>query len=90
MSELVEKYKFVQFQGLSVFKPSGRPHLPSKRSAGELWGLACSGCAPIVGAAHNKSFERTRTGILQSGIISFLPNCSLPVLAAQLQRYAPA
>jgi hypothetical protein len=90
MSELVEKYKIVQFQALSVFNPSGRPHLPAMRSAGELWDLACIRCAAIVGAAHNRSFERTRTGILQLGTISFLPNCSLPVLAAQLQRYAPA
>ena len=36
----------------------------------------------------NQSFERTRTGILQLGIISFLPNRSLPARAAQLQRYA--
>ena len=42
--------------------------------------------AASVGAAHNKSFERTRTGILQLGIISFLPNRSLPPRAAQLQR----
>jgi hypothetical protein len=35
---------------------------------------------------HNQSFERTRTGILQLGNISFLPNRSLPLRAAQLQR----
>jgi hypothetical protein len=34
----------------------------------------------------NQSFERTRTGILQLGLISFLPNRSLPLRAAQLQR----
>jgi hypothetical protein len=48
--------------------------------------LAHNRRAAIVVAAHNQSFERTRTGILRLGIISFLPNRSLPSRAAQLQR----
>jgi hypothetical protein len=58
----------------------------AKESVGELLRLAHNRGAAVVRAAHNKSFERTRTGILQLGIISFLPNRSLPLRAAQLQR----
>lgn len=36
----------------------------------------------------NGSFERTRTRILQLGVISLLPNRILPGRAAQLQRWA--
>jgi hypothetical protein len=86
MSMHVEKYKIVQLQGLSVFNPTGRPPLPAMRSAGELWRLACSGGAAIVGAAHNRSFERTRPGNLLSAFISFWASSRLPGLAAQLQR----
>jgi hypothetical protein len=64
----------------------GQAALPAKKSAGELRRLAHNRCAAIVVAAHNQSFERTRAGILQLGIISFLPNRSLPPRAAQLQR----
>ena len=42
---------------------------------------------PLFSSGHNESFERTPTGMLQLGFISFLPNRSLPPRAAQLRRY---
>jgi hypothetical protein len=90
MSKLSRNALLLPLEASLGFPACGQAAPPARKSAGELPRLAHNRCAALVVAAHNKSFERTRTGIRQLALISFWASCRLPPRAAQLQRYASA